>query len=96
MLIIKVVQYLINIWINSFGHLKGGVMMQQTIRCSVSNCNYYGEGNYCQADAIVVHSDSAGHDNGMEQVTSSVTNNEVQSSATKSSETCCETFRPKY
>ena len=35
-------------------------MPQATIRCSVSNCHYWGQGNYCEAEEILITSDEIG------------------------------------
>jgi hypothetical protein len=35
----------------------GGMFMAE-IRCSVSNCNHWGQGNFCQANSIIVHGDA--------------------------------------
>ncbi|MDM5153533.1 DUF1540 domain-containing protein [Bacillus sp. DX1.1] len=68
------------------------------VRCSVSNCSFWGQGNFCQASAIVVQPDAqnaaqAGDDSYTNAV---LTGEMLESSASTSVETCCQTFRPKY
>ncbi|MFC4076691.1 DUF1540 domain-containing protein [Salinithrix halophila] len=66
------------------------------VKCSVANCHYWGEGNKCQADAIMVdidqHSDAKYHEEiGGEFVDS----NHQDYAARISADTCCHTFKPK-
>ena len=58
------------------------------INCSVNSCAYWGKGNVCEADAIMVQNNQ-GQDYSMEIGTM------VEMSAETSAETCCETFKPK-
>ncbi|MFI2857454.1 DUF1540 domain-containing protein [Paenibacillus sp. JSM ZJ436] len=65
------------------------------VKCSVSNCNYWGEQNVCQADMIMIeidkHSDVHLNDEFADEAF--VDNHRVV--ADTSSSTCCLTFRPK-
>ncbi|EOO74852.1 hypothetical protein IIC_02660 [Bacillus cereus VD021] len=63
------------------------------VKCSVSNCSFWGQGNLCQASAIVVQPDA--QEAGQIE-NSSYTNETLESSVTTSVETCCHTFKPKY
>ncbi|HHX29317.1 MAG: DUF1540 domain-containing protein [Bacillota bacterium] len=71
------------------------------VKCKVSSCHYWGHGDICQADSIMVdynNRQSFGMEVGSLDVgdrsgkSSVTTGNE---SATKSEETLCKTFRPK-
>ncbi|KEK24228.1 DUF1540 domain-containing protein [Bacillus gaemokensis] len=68
------------------------------VRCSVSNCSFWGQGNFCQANAIVVQPDAQSADQAANaSYTNAVLTGEtLDSSAQTSVETCCQTFRPKY
>lgn len=62
-----------------------------TIRCSVSNCHYWDNGNVCQASEILVTADSLSA-----SAPSSLDAPQAQSvtgtPAENSMETCCKTF----
>ena len=68
------------------------------VKCSVSNCSFWGQGNFCQASAIVVHPDAqeAGSNANDSYTGAVLTNETLESSVTTSVETCCHTFKPKY
>lgn len=62
------------------------------VRCTVSNCHYWDDGNVCAAEAILVISDDAvtrigKHDEEIGEI--------GHTPARVSKETCCYTFRPK-
>lgn len=65
------------------------------VRCTVSNCYYWGDGNVCVAERILVVSDQAvkllekglGDDEEFGEI--------GETPARASRETCCYTFRPK-
>ncbi|MFD2370898.1 DUF1540 domain-containing protein [Brevibacillus sp. GCM10020057] len=63
------------------------------VKCSVANCEYWADGNRCSADEIMVEIDA--HANAGYKTEFASENNNHQDRATKSSETCCLTFRPK-
>ncbi len=71
------------------------------VKCKVSSCHYWGHGDICQADSIMVdynHRQTFGMEMGSLDLDdrtgkSSVTAN--TGNATKSEETLCKTFRPK-
>ena len=58
------------------------------IKCSVDSCSYWGKGNVCEADAIMVRNNKP-QDYDMEIGTMGDTEAET------SAETMCETFKPK-
>ncbi|MFB5253265.1 DUF1540 domain-containing protein [Bacillus mycoides] len=68
------------------------------VKCSVSNCSFWGQGNLCQASAIVVQPDAqeAGQIENSSYISAALTNGTLESSVTTSVETCCHTFKPKY
>ncbi|QWG26789.1 DUF1540 domain-containing protein [Bacillus mycoides] len=68
------------------------------VKCSVSNCSFWGQGNLCQASAIVVQPDAqeAGQIESSSYTSAALTNETLESSVTTSVETCCHTFKPKY
>ncbi|MFD6509091.1 MULTISPECIES: DUF1540 domain-containing protein [unclassified Bacillus (in: firmicutes)] len=68
------------------------------VKCSVSNCSFWGQGNLCQASAIVVQPDAqeAGQIENSSYTNTTLTNETLESSVTTSVETCCHTFKPKY
>ncbi|WP_156576611.1 DUF1540 domain-containing protein [Bacillus luti] len=68
------------------------------VKCSVSNCSFWGQGNFCQASAIVVQPDAeeAGSNTNDLYTGAVLTNETLESSVTTSVETCCHTFKPKY
>ncbi|MGH0779904.1 DUF1540 domain-containing protein [Bacillus cereus] len=63
------------------------------VRCSVSNCSFWGQGNFCQASAIIVQPDA---DESGQTENNSYTNETLESSVATSVETCCHTFKPRY
>lgn len=64
-----------------------------TIRCTVSNCVYYGEHNYCNAGEILVSSDEVTGTN--ERLMNVANDDSLQTDAYESAETCCITFKEK-
>ena len=68
------------------------------VKCSVDSCTYWGKGNVCKADSILVKSSPAP---GADQFFASEFAEELGGEGRKkkpadtSSETCCETFRPR-
>lgn len=70
-------------------------MANQEIMCTVSNCDYWGTGNYCKAPKILITSDAVGN-----RFPESMDANEVSSlvnqvgltPADSCMATCCKTF----
>lgn len=68
-------------------------MAKPLVQCSVANCTFWGEGNKCNADSIIIeidkhaqaHYDSEFADEFMSH----------QDKAPTSASTCCHTFKPK-
>ncbi|HJV46300.1 MAG TPA: DUF1540 domain-containing protein [Bacillota bacterium] len=67
-------------------------MPQVDVKCSVANCNYWGQGNNCTAPSIMVDIDRHGN---LTTEMASELGNTHQDQATTSKETCCRTFKPK-
>lgn len=66
------------------------------VKCSVSNCGYWGEGNSCQADMIMVEIDAHANANFKEEFAGEYGYDSAHKDRAKnSSETCCHTFKPK-
>ncbi|WP_257345983.1 DUF1540 domain-containing protein [Pseudalkalibacillus decolorationis] len=68
-----------------------------TVKCNVSNCTYWAEGNNCHADAILVEID--GHANEEYNMSSDgdlLGEASHKDKAEDVAQTCCHTFRPKH
>ncbi|TLS36289.1 DUF1540 domain-containing protein [Pseudalkalibacillus caeni] len=67
-----------------------------TVKCNVSNCNYWAEGNNCSADAILVEIDS--HAEHPYKIQGGELEGEAKhkDEADKTAETCCHTFELKH
>lgn len=70
-----------------------GVFLMPTIRCTVSNCVYYGEHNYCNAGEILVSSDETQGTN--EHLMNAANDDSFKTDVYESAETCCITFKEK-
>ena len=59
---------------------------------------FWGQGNFCQASAIVVQpdADETGQTENDSYTVAVLTNETLESSVATSVETCCHTFKPKY
>jgi hypothetical protein len=74
-----------------------GVDTMPEIRCSVSNCTHWGQGNFCQASSIIVQTEAYEYANDYDQsLQNALLDGELTSSAAHSGETCCHTFQPKF
>lgn len=67
--------------------------MPAGVKCTVSNCTFWDEGNQCGADAIQVEIDK--HATKFFDTEFAVLGEDHQDKASSSSTTCCETFKPK-
>jgi hypothetical protein len=67
----------------------------QGVKCSVANCTYYGEGNNCLAQAIMVDIDQRARTNYNEEIGEIGVSTDHKEQASNSGETCCHTFKPK-
>ncbi|MEI7026715.1 DUF1540 domain-containing protein [Paenibacillus sp. y28] len=67
-------------------------MAKPTVKCSVSNCEYWATGNNCSAESIMIEIDShasRSFDSEFAQESGH------QDTAGTSAETCCLTFKPR-
>ncbi len=70
--------------------------MKPIVKCSVSNCSYWGEGNNCQAEMIMVEVDRHARRDFEEEFAGEYGHSSSdRDTATSSAETCCHTFKPK-
>lgn len=67
--------------------------MPNGVKCSVSNCHFWAEGNSCSADQILIEVD--GQAANAHDTEFAVEAGIEQHHAAKSAATCCETFQPK-
>lgn len=65
------------------------------VKCSVSNCHYWGEQNVCRADTIMIEIDRHAGVKLNEEYGEEPFMNNHRDVAEKSSATCCLTFKPK-
>ncbi|ANE47336.1 hypothetical protein SY83_14855 [Paenibacillus swuensis] len=70
-------------------------MEKPVVKCSVSNCNFWGQGNNCQADAIMIDIDAHSRMNYNEEFAGESFDSDHKDEVKTSSATCCHTFRPK-
>ena len=66
------------------------------VRCSVSNCSYWGEENFCKADLIMINIDAYATKHLKEEYAGETFDSEHKDVASTSSATCCHTFKPKH
>lgn len=64
-----------------------------TIHCSVANCHYWKNGNICDANEIMVTSDSIGAQY-PDDIDAPVASQVAASPVSTCMETCCKTFVP--
>lgn len=65
------------------------------VKCSVSNCEYWTEGNQCNADAIMIEVDAHANAKFNTEFAGESFDSEHQDQAVAASATCCHTFEPK-
>ncbi|QOR68666.1 DUF1540 domain-containing protein [Cytobacillus suaedae] len=63
------------------------------VSCSISNCTFYGEGNVCRAEKIMVDLDR--HSSYDSEFGEELGYKDHIDEAAKSAQTCCRTFKPK-
>ncbi|MEH7087009.1 DUF1540 domain-containing protein [Neobacillus drentensis] len=68
-------------------------MPKVEVACSIANCSFYGEGNVCTADKIMVEIDN--HARYDTEFSSELGEKNHVDTAGTSAETCCKTFKPK-
>jgi hypothetical protein len=67
-------------------------MAEVNVKCSVSNCNFWGKGNNCMASEIIVDVDQ--HASFNAEMADELGSNHHDTAST-SAVTCCKTFKPK-
>lgn len=67
--------------------------MPAGVKCTVSNCNFWDEGNLCGADSIQVEIDK--HSSKISDTEFAILGEEHHDQAAHSSTTCCYTFKPR-
>lgn len=65
------------------------------VKCSVSNCTYWGDKNVCQADLIMIDIDSHASRDYKAEFAGESFDTAHRDVAESSSATCCHTFKPK-
>lgn len=65
------------------------------VKCSVSNCHYWGAQNLCKADLIMIDIDSHAFAHYKEEFAGEGFDITHQDAAKSSKSTCCHTFKPK-
>ncbi|MEO3947421.1 DUF1540 domain-containing protein [Gorillibacterium sp. CAU 1737] len=69
--------------------------MKPIVKCSVANCQYWGQGNNCQADAIMIEIDQHADAKFDAEFAGESFDSEHKDHAANSANTCCHTFKPK-
>lgn len=64
------------------------------VKCTVSNCHYWGEHNLCRAEEIVIEIDKHVGSKFKEEYAEEMTDKGHHDHASTSSATCCLTFKP--
>lgn len=65
------------------------------VKCSVSNCYFWGENNNCNADAIMIEIDKHARASFDEEFAGESFDSDHRDRAPSASATCCHTFTPK-
>ncbi|MBO8170400.1 MAG: DUF1540 domain-containing protein [Bacillaceae bacterium] len=66
------------------------------VKCSVSNCSYWAEGNECIAPAIMIEIDNHSRRQFHEEIAGEIGyDSKHRDHAVNSAETCCHTFKPR-
>ncbi|BBH21259.1 hypothetical protein Back11_26040 [Paenibacillus baekrokdamisoli] len=69
--------------------------MPNGVSCSVANCSFWGQGNQCNADQIMIDIDSHANNNGDTEFAAEGFGHEHKDKAVNQAETCCHTFKAK-
>ncbi|MBC8079469.1 MAG: DUF1540 domain-containing protein [Gorillibacterium sp.] len=69
--------------------------MKPIVKCSVSNCEYWGKENNCQAEAIMIEIDGHADMEFDAEFAGESFDSDHKDAATTSRKTCCHTFKPK-
>lgn len=67
-------------------------MPKVEVSCAISNCTFYGEGNVCTAEKIMVEMDR--HARYDTEFASELGEKNHQDEVSTSAHTCCKTFKP--
>jgi len=65
------------------------------VNCTVANCVFHVQGNICGADKIQVDMDYHADKNSNTEFATEFDARKVKEEASRSSHTCCKTFKPK-
>ncbi len=65
------------------------------VKCSVANCHYWGENNFCKADLIMIEVDGHAGKKFKEEYAGESFSSDERDKAATSAATCCHTFKPK-
>lgn len=65
------------------------------VKCAVSNCEYWKQGNKCGADLIMIEVDKHADAKFNAEFAGESFDSNHKDVATKTKETCCHTFKPK-
>lgn len=65
------------------------------VKCSVSNCSFWSEGNNCAADQIMIEIDKHAKASYNEEFAGETFDTSHQDHASQVAETCCHTFKKK-
>ncbi len=68
-------------------------MAKVEVSCAISNCSFYGRGNVCNAEKIMVEVDA--HARYDTEMSSELGEKNHSDQADTSRQTCCKTFKPK-
>jgi hypothetical protein len=79
------------------GKIDKGVMTmgKPLVKCSVANCEYWAQGNRCDADLIMIEVDKHANARFSEEFAGESFDEHHKDSAISSRSTCCHTFKPK-
>jgi len=69
--------------------------MQPLVKCSVANCQYWGQDNNCKADAIMIEIDKHANMKFDAEFSGESFDSEHKDTAYSSAGTCCHTFKSK-
>jgi len=70
-------------------------MAKPEVKCSVSDCHYWKEGNNCAADLIMIEIDKHANAQFKEEYAGESFSSGHKDAAGEAAKTCCHTFRPK-
>ena len=65
------------------------------VSCTVANCVFHAQGNICGANKIQVDMDYHANKNSNTEFATEFDARQVKEEASRSSHTCCKTFKPK-